>query len=91
MSDKKLILTKHAADRFLERGIAIELIRKMLKKGIRVEDPDESGKILCIYKENKRKHYTLVIDETPQQITIVTGFESSVWQARYYQKNKVKK
>lgn len=91
MKDKKLILTKHAADRFLEREIPLELIRKMLKRGVRLEDPDGSGKILCIYKESKRKHYTLVIDETPQQTTIITGYESSAWQVRYYQKNKVKK
>lgn len=87
MAGKSIILTKHAAERLLERHIPIKTIEKMLKKAVRIADK-ESDAILCIYKESQHKYYTLVISEEADQITIITAYESGKWQIDQYQKVK---
>ena len=84
---RKLILTKHASERLLERKIPLKDIQNMLKKCVRIEDR-ESGATLCIYKESSAQYYTLVLDEMPDQTTIITAYESGKWQIEQYQKVK---
>lgn len=84
---KRLILTKHAAGRLLERNIPAARLGKMIEKGVRLEDK-ETGAVLRVYKEKHGKHYTLVVDEKEDQIAVITAYESSVWQIEQYRKVK---
>jgi len=83
----RLIMTKHASEKLLERGMSASLIRKIAEKGVRIEDR-ESGAMLRIYKEKTGKFYTLVTDEEKGQITVITCYESSAWQAEFCKKVK---
>ncbi len=83
---KKVIFTKHAAERLFERQLPFAEIRKMLEKGVRIEDK-ESGATICVYK-SKKAYYTLVIDEAPDQVAIITAYESGKWQIEQYHKVK---
>jgi hypothetical protein len=87
MSEKPFILTKHAAEKLLERNIPLKDIQKMLKKGVRLGDP-ETGQTLCIYKEKATQYYTLVLEEGSDQITIITAYLSGKWQIEQYLKVK---
>lgn len=87
LKDKKVILTKHASERLLERKIPLRTIFAMLQKGVRMED-GETGAVLYVYKQKGNKFHTLVADETDAQITIITSYESSIWQIRNYKKVK---
>lgn len=87
MPGKQLIFTKHASERLLERKIPLKDIEKMLKKGVRVQDP-ETGQTLCVYKEKATQYYTLVVEEEPEQIIIITAYVSGKWQIEKYEKVK---
>ena len=87
MKGKRVIFTKHASERLLERGIPIRTIFAMLQKGIRIADR-ETGAVLYVYKQKGSKFHTLVADETDTQITIITSYESSIWQIANYKKVK---
>ena len=71
----------------MERNIPISEIRRMVEKGVRIEDKN-SGAILCIYKESQGNYYTLVIDEEEGQVTVITAYESGPWQIEQYHKVK---
>jgi hypothetical protein len=85
--EKRIILSKHAAERLLERKMSIPNIRKFLEKGVRIPDK-VSGAILCIYKQGQGRYYTLVVDEGDAQATIITGYSSANWQVEQYHKVK---
>lgn len=87
MANKRIIMTKHAAERMLERKMSISDIERFLEKCVRISDK-VSGAILCIYKQGSGKYYTLVIDEDDGQTTILTGYASAKWQIEQYHKVK---
>ena len=83
---KRILLSKHALERFLERDIDENKIKKYLQKGIIIPNY-EMGRMLCIYKD-KKSYITLVIEEGKNQIVIITGFPSSAWEIQKYKKVK---
>ncbi|MEW5996876.1 MAG: DUF4258 domain-containing protein [Candidatus Micrarchaeota archaeon] len=87
MRNKRMIMTKHAADRLLERKMPIAEVRAIVEKGVRLEDK-VSGATLCVYKQKADKYYTLVLEEEEDRIIIITGYESSRWQVEQYHKVK---
>jgi hypothetical protein len=87
MADKRVIFTIHATNRLLERRITLTDISTILKKGARLGDP-KTGETLCIYKVETGQYHTLVIEEDPEQITIITAYCSSNWQIEQYKKVK---
>ena len=83
---KQLILTKHAAERFLQRRIQASDIEKMLDKGVRLRDP-ESNAVLCIYRD-KERFLTIVFDEDEEKIAVITAYDSSKWQIEQFERVK---
>jgi len=80
-------MTKHAADRLLERKMAMAEVEDIIGKGVRLEDK-VSGATLCVYKRKPDKYYTLVLEEEEDRVIIITGYESSRWQVEQYHKVK---
>ncbi len=80
-------MSKHAAERFMERRIPLREIEKMLKEGVRAVDP-QTNSCLCIYKHKSGGYFTLVLDDLAEPVTIITAYESSVWQIGQYKKVK---
>lgn len=87
MNKKRLVFTKHAAEKLLERNVPVNRIRQMVEKAVRIEDK-VSGATLRIYKEATGNFYTVVTAEGDGQITVITCYESSVWQIEAYKKVK---
>ncbi|MBI5047316.1 hypothetical protein HZC07_06325 [Candidatus Micrarchaeota archaeon] len=71
----------------MERNIPRKIIEKMVNKCVRLTDP-ESGQILCVYKEKAMQYYTLVLDESSDQIAVITAYLSGKWQIEQYEKVK---
>jgi hypothetical protein len=62
-------------------------LKTCFKKGVKLEDKD-TGASLCVYKEDKDRYYTLVIEETSNPITIITAYTPGKWQIKQYHKVK---
>lgn len=87
MNGKQIFLTSHANERLLERKIPPKILPKIIKNGVRIQDPI-SGATLCIYNY-KSTYYTLVMVEKSEEFRVITIYESSEWQIKQF--NKVKR
>jgi len=86
--NKPIFFIIHAAEQFLQRKIPEEETVRMLKKGVHIGDPNSEGRMLCIYKEDEHKYYTIVYEEDKEKIAIITGFPSNQWDITQYKKVK---
>ncbi len=87
MNGKRIFLTSHANERLIERKIPPQILPKIIKNGVRVQDAI-SDATLCIYNY-KKVYYTLVMVEKPEEFRVITIYESSEWQIKQF--NKVKR
>ena len=74
----------HADEMFIERGIPVKKIKRMLKNGAIIDDVCEKPKRkICIYKDGSN-YYSVVFQPCGKHKFIITGYPSKEWEKRMY-------